>query len=323
MEGQARKDLESEGCPPCYTANLGAPLRDVPEEYRQIISYWKSFAETGNLVLCTQLSDWERFRKPQRERAQQDQLESWTEFQNPHLQIREKFDKQIEYLKEELAAAERKSGPTEDEDDEAALQSMVESTRCLMERHQKLLVWIEQEGQRMLSIRSTPDKPYRDDDDGTSEACSRSSRKVLPKAGTFIGGARVSKAKSRKRSVPGRKTKVPETHMTTVGSTRTSDVRRTNAPLIRGTRENKTQGSQEEATALRQPSTRGAPASKGFGNPRAKSTSRQTAQRPKPTSTQTRPKRLRNLQQPRTAVPMKTKSARVSRQPQKWRPDAW
>ena len=62
MEPQARKDLEKEGCPPCYPPDLEYPLRDVPEKHRGIISYWRSIS-FGDEVLCRQSSDWKEFRK--------------------------------------------------------------------------------------------------------------------------------------------------------------------------------------------------------------------------------------------------------------------
>lgn len=51
LEAQARKGLENEGCPPCYPSYLDILLRAPPEEYQTIISYWKSFQGTGDVVL--------------------------------------------------------------------------------------------------------------------------------------------------------------------------------------------------------------------------------------------------------------------------------
>ena len=61
LEVQSRKELENEGCPPCYPPDLDIPLRNIPEKYRAITSYWKSFPGTGDVVLRAQLSDWQNF----------------------------------------------------------------------------------------------------------------------------------------------------------------------------------------------------------------------------------------------------------------------
>lgn len=70
LEAQARKELENEGCPPCYPPDLDIPLRNPPEKYQAIIWYWQSFPGTDDVVLCAQLSDWRKFRTSQgRDRA--------------------------------------------------------------------------------------------------------------------------------------------------------------------------------------------------------------------------------------------------------------
>ncbi|KAF7507871.1 hypothetical protein GJ744_010035 [Endocarpon pusillum] len=66
LETQALQDLESDGCPPCYPHYLDVPIRNPPEEYRQIIEYWQSFSSTDDVVLCAQRSDWQEFRESQR-----------------------------------------------------------------------------------------------------------------------------------------------------------------------------------------------------------------------------------------------------------------
>ena len=63
MEKDAREQLESHGCPPCYPPNLALPLDDVPTKYRSIIEYWKAQPGVRYEVLCAQLHDWQRFRK--------------------------------------------------------------------------------------------------------------------------------------------------------------------------------------------------------------------------------------------------------------------
>lgn len=39
-EGQDRKKLETDGCPPCYLASLGPLFLDILEKYMAIMSYW-------------------------------------------------------------------------------------------------------------------------------------------------------------------------------------------------------------------------------------------------------------------------------------------
>lgn len=143
LEDQARKDLEEEGCPPCYPADLEFPLQDPPDKYQGIISYWESLPGTGDVVLCAQLSDWKEFRRFQgkirrhylqrkafsyfedqvRERrrkhkvegdvrlrpepGKQSRLESWIEFQDYHLQRHEGIKKDIDNLKTKLDDARK------------------------------------------------------------------------------------------------------------------------------------------------------------------------------------------------------------------------
>lgn len=57
LEAQARRDLEAEGCPPCYPADIELPIVDPPAEFRSIIRYF----ENDGVYLCAQLSEWKRF----------------------------------------------------------------------------------------------------------------------------------------------------------------------------------------------------------------------------------------------------------------------
>lgn len=68
LEAQARQDLESDGCPPCYPPYLDVPEREPPDEYRKIIDYWQSFGPKYYTVLYAQRSDWRSFRDSQRRR---------------------------------------------------------------------------------------------------------------------------------------------------------------------------------------------------------------------------------------------------------------
>jgi len=148
LEAQARQDLESEGCPPCYPPDLDIPIRNPPEKYQAIIGYWYSLAGTGDVVLCAQRSDWRRFRASQprararyrnkpfsefvedtRERRrryrlggdislqldpeQQSQLENWTEYQNYHLKRLEQSEKKQVDLERQLEDAQKKAKDTD------------------------------------------------------------------------------------------------------------------------------------------------------------------------------------------------------------------
>ncbi|KAL9118737.1 MAG: hypothetical protein Q9187_004713, partial [Circinaria calcarea] len=64
LEAQGRKELENDGCPPCYPPDLEIPLQNPPEKYQPIIGYWQSFPGTGDVVLRAELSEW-RKRRPE------------------------------------------------------------------------------------------------------------------------------------------------------------------------------------------------------------------------------------------------------------------
>lgn len=50
LEAQARKELENEGCPPCYPPDLAIPLHSTPEKYQVIIRYGNRFQ--GQTMWC-------------------------------------------------------------------------------------------------------------------------------------------------------------------------------------------------------------------------------------------------------------------------------
>ena len=140
IEIQARKVLENEGCPCCYPAYLEVPLRNPPEKYQKIISYWQSSRPgSAHVVLRVQLSDWERFREFQKtirryyqrhekpfggyvdkvcERQRKYQLgedvrlqldpdqqtpsENWMEYLDYHLQVLESLEKERDDWKKRL-----------------------------------------------------------------------------------------------------------------------------------------------------------------------------------------------------------------------------
>ncbi|KAI4230584.1 MAG: hypothetical protein L6R40_007996 [Gallowayella cf. fulva] len=157
LEAQARQDLESDGCPPCYPPHLDVPVRNPPEEYRQIIEYWQSFSSTDDVVLCAQRSDWRKFRQAQRrlrhhyrnksfsifvdevrgrrrahslddnvhlllDPQQQSRQQNWTEFQDYHLQLHEWQEKKRDGLQKDLDNTQKEAGDTDMEGSEHAAQ---------------------------------------------------------------------------------------------------------------------------------------------------------------------------------------------------------
>ena len=241
LESRARKELEDDGCPPCYPPNLDFPLRNPPEKYQAIIQYWKS---VDDVVLCYQKLDWEKFRRLQaivrrrnrpfknfvdevRERRQryglsghvrlllnteqQSQLENWMEFQNRHLKRLEQFEKERDKLKQELEdnqklAGDRntprpKLGPTRAE----ALKRRLKVIERDLKWHHVLLHWIEQRRLAMDLGHPTPVKEDHEDQDAAPKAVRRTFiRECLIKqveGPSILGKFRVTKANLKKRNI--------------------------------------------------------------------------------------------------------------------------
>lgn len=142
LEAKARKELEDDGCPPCYPPDLDILSQNFPQEFQAIIKYWLSLPGTDDVVLCAQASDWRRFRATQlrfhrhlrqeslsrvvdkmRERRrryslsgeirllidprQQNRLEDWMEYQDYHLMHLDLFEKKQNESKQELDKAQK------------------------------------------------------------------------------------------------------------------------------------------------------------------------------------------------------------------------
>lgn len=138
-EAQARRELEEDGCPPCYPSGFEITQREhLPEEYRAIVDYWLSFPGTGDVPLCAQRTAWRRFRAFQQttrrrclktkrfnefedglnarrrrhgldddvsltmELERQSQMERWVEFQDYQLMRLEELQKSRDDLEKEL-----------------------------------------------------------------------------------------------------------------------------------------------------------------------------------------------------------------------------
>lgn len=148
FENQARKELESENCPPCYPPHLDILLQNIPEEYRLIVSYWQSFPGTGDVVLRAQLSDWRKFCVFQERVRAYYQNKPFSNFVNV-----------VRDLKKELDDARKKA------DDAEAVRQELENSEWNLERHKVLLLWIEQKRRTMNSGYPTPAEEDKDDQD--------------------------------------------------------------------------------------------------------------------------------------------------------------
>jgi hypothetical protein len=175
FEAEARRDLESDGCAPCYPPHLEVPIRDPPEEYRQIIEYWQSLSSTDDAVLCGQRLDWQNFRQYQRaqryfyrkkpfslleaevrerrqrnglegdvqllpDQRQQNRQQEWIEFQDFHLDFLERMTKSRQELQNTLEEARKIAGDSGAEGSEAAAQDVMHIPQDL-EYADRILRW--------------------------------------------------------------------------------------------------------------------------------------------------------------------------------------
>ena len=230
LEAKARSALEEDGCPPCYPKlELGV---DPPQQCQTIMEYWKSFPGTDDMVLCSQLENWQRFRRSQkrprtrggfselvngiRKRRQkhglvgdvclqldprlQSQRENWVEFQDYHLRRLERREEKQDALKKELADKTANNGPSRPADDVTAVRRLLENATFEVDRQRLLLQWIEQERQSMIGSHAMPvdntAKPRPD--------IKQVGRARRAKAPAVLGKARVTKPKPRSR-----KTRIP------------------------------------------------------------------------------------------------------------------
>ena len=356
MEAKARKTMETEGCPPCYPTHLEIPLREPPEKYQAIISYWKSFPGTGDVVLRAQLSDWKRFRGFQKEVRQyyrhrnfsefvdqvrerrrrhglggnvclrldlkQSRLETWIEFQDWHLQRLEGFEKHRDKLRKELDDAQgevKDIGATEVTE---ACEQELEYAEWVLKRHNTLLHWIEQERLAIDTRCSTLVKEEdRSNQDAALKAVQRASpttrRRKQPEAPTVLGEVRVSKAKRRKPNTPRQRRKIPESEP----GIEDLDTPESNTPQAPKRRESKLQRNKTE-TPLRQLRPQRVSKINQLIDANVKSPRRARQKRsPDQSRSNSRwaPQRLQH-----SHVDVKTRSGRLSRRPERPRfPHTW
>ncbi|TKA24080.1 hypothetical protein B0A54_17834 [Friedmanniomyces endolithicus] len=168
LEAQARQDLESEGCAPCYPAHFEVPVRHPPEEYRQIIEYWQSLGSTDDVVLCAQRKkhfglleaevrerrkrnglddDVQLLPDPRQQSRQQD----WIEFQDFHLEFRERKTKDRQELRDQLEEARKiardrgAEGLERAARDVMAIPQTLKYADSLLRWHDVFLQWIERQ----------------------------------------------------------------------------------------------------------------------------------------------------------------------------------
>lgn len=337
MEDDARAALEKDGCLPCYPLDLEFPLKDVPEIYRGIISYWLSLPQTGDVVLCAQLLDWEEFRNSQtevrrridfddfakqvRDRCrrhklnddvclhpdprQQTPLENWVEFQDYHLRVHEKLEKRRNHQK---GLAENPKHANE----AAGLQQVLEAAEEQVGKHRILLQWISQEHLRMLAMHPQPNRSpveeHRNDMHGALEARLRRHCRNRPQSNAVLGGATVSKFKARGHQ------KATKSGRITTEINDSGLLQKFSSPKS-GKRESKPHDFRESPFRRLHP-RRGLKPRK-FANATAKlyptRSSRLAGQEQAPDRPQSR--RLRALQQQHSSPVVKTRSGRLSRKP--------
>jgi len=321
IEHHARKDLEADGCPSCYPISLEVPLRDVPERYKGVTSYWQSLPGTGDVVLCAQRTDWERFRESQLKRrqdsgfedsiwirrrnhglgervqlrpdpAQQTRLENWFEFQDYHLDQHERLERRQKYLEDKLEAIRRdgedqQGGPTKGD-----RLGMLETVHRQLGLHNHLLRWIEDERLVMASMHCTPVAPVEPVKslEFDFRRLSRNVRKILGDVVTVDPDNHEGNTVHLKRKVP---TSQP------AGLKHVSMSWQSGSSRLRPRLKHRPQGAGNKAELLR---------------PRS--------QRPHK-AIDVRPKVLQGTQPPLPPPVVKTRSGRVSRKPVRWTPCVW
>ena len=245
LEAQARQDLDGDGCPPCYPPTLDVPVRNPPEEYRQIIEYWQSFSSTDDVVLCAQRSDWRRFRESQRrvryryrnksfsvfmdevrerrrahglddnihlllDPQQQSRQQNWIEFQDYHLKLHEWQKKKRDGLQRDLDNTQKGAENTDIKGSERAAQQ----ERAI---HQRLdyaettLRWHEVIlrwiEQWRLAMGPLPSTPVEKGNGDQSSSSNRQRRSERQNTPAVLGKVRVSKSTPKGQNIRARTSK--------------------------------------------------------------------------------------------------------------------
>ena len=91
------------------------------------------------------------------ELERQSRLQNWIEFQNYHLQLHERYEKDLKGKMEELNAAREKleTSGLKEPTVVGSLETGVKNHRSKLEEHRKMLQWIEQQRKAMATEQAT------------------------------------------------------------------------------------------------------------------------------------------------------------------------
>ena len=353
LEAQARQDLASDGCPPCYPPNLDIPIQNPPEEYRQIIEYWQSFSSTDDVVLCAQRSDWQRFREAQRrlrhrhrnesfsvymdevrerrrahglddnvylllDPQQQSRQQNWIEFQDYHLKLHEQQKKKRDGLQKDLENTQKGAGDTDIEGLERAAQEERAFHRRL-EYAERVLRWHEVmlrwTEQRGLAIDPLPWTSVEKGSEDQESSSGRQRRSKRRNTPAVLGKIRVSKSTPQNQNTRTRKSKVAQCQPISAVTV----LNRTRQTPKR--REIKPRHAKEKKPLSQFSPSRVAKANR-FADTRIKSRSRTQCSGGGQIRDRARPQR-RSVLQPLdpTLRVVRTRSQRISKEPARWTPE--
>lgn len=352
LEAQARQDLDGDGCPPCYPPHLDVPVRNPPEEYRQIIEYWQSFSSTGDVVLCAQRSDWRRFRESQRrlryryrnksfsvfmdevrerrrahglddnihlllDPQQQSRQQNWIEFQDHHLKLHEWQKKKRDGLQKDLDNTQKGAGDTDMEGSERAAQQE-RAIHQRLEYAETTLRWHEVIlrwiEQWRLAMDPLPSTPVEKGSGDQSSSSNRQRRSERRNTPAVLGKVRVSKSTPKGQNIRTRTSKA------TICKPISAVTIQSSTQQMPKRREIKPRRAKEKALGQFLPQ-RVAKANR-FADTGTKSRSRTQCSGDGQIRDRARPQRRSATQRlhptPRT---IKTRSQRISREPVRWSPE--
>ena len=315
------------------------------------------------MVLRAQLSDWEQFRRSQkntrqqyrhkpfsdfeekvRERrrrhqlggnvrlqsdlGQQSRLENWTEFQNYHLQNHERLEKKRDDRKEALDIARKKAEGADAAGVECAaegldFQYMLETAERKLGYHKNLLRWIEQERMVMDAVQPPSVEGDYNNQDGGLKAIRMPSKFDLRKR-RLKAHEVLGKARVSK-SEPQKRNMQRQKRKAPEAQPAVKD---SGPPQSSVSRNPDSRGgkprSTKKKTALSQMRPQRVSKDKRFAGSSAKSSPAMSLRRAGPKRAPDRA-RPKHRRSPQRPQPavVKTKSGRVSRRPEVWVPDTW
>ena len=242
---------------------------------------------------------------------EQSRLETWFEFQDWHLQHLEGFEKNRDELRKALDNAREEAKSTSAAEDAEACQQDLEYAEWELERHKTLLHWTEQERLAMGTGYPTSLEDREDRDAAPKAISPPTRRKKQLEAPTVLGQVRVSKAKRRKQNTPRQKRKTPESG----SAIEVSDTPESSIPQAPKRRESKSRRTKTK-TPLRPLCPQRVSKTKRFTEANAKSPKRARQRR---SLDQARSSSRQSPQRPQPPyVDIKTRLGRVSRRPERW-----